>query len=163
MGTALPKVEMQKTRRKTDLVTVHDIIRQEKELMSGEKEGAYQSFNGCIGTLITPFDKMSYTGCPETTCNRKVETEMNGYYCPHCLRVQSEARQIYTFTITLEDPTGSIYVQVYREEGTKLIGRSAGEIKQMSDNGDENALRDIKRELRYQVGRIKMCRSIISL
>lgn len=40
-GNSLPKVEMQKTRRKTELVTVHDIVRQEKELMSGDKEGAY--------------------------------------------------------------------------------------------------------------------------
>ncbi len=119
--------------------------------MNGTKDGSFLSFNGCIGTLITPFDKMSYTGCPETTCNRKVDNDVNGYYCPHCLRVQSEARQIYTFTITLEDPTGNLYVQVYRDEGTKLLGKTASEIKALSDEGNEDALRDMKKELRFKV------------
>ena len=120
-------------------------------MISGEQEGSFLSFNGVIGTLITPFEKMSYTGCPETTCNRKLDPDVNGFYCSHCMRKQTESRQIYTFTITLEDPTGSLYVQVYRDEGTKLLGMTAGEVKTLSDEGHEDKLRDLKKSLRYQV------------
>ena len=61
-------------------------MRNEKAMISGEQEGSFLSFSGVIGTLITPFEKMSYTGCPETTCNRKLDPDVNGFYCSHCMR-----------------------------------------------------------------------------
>ena len=75
------------------------------------------------------YDKgFSYTAC--LGCKKKVQ----GDRCEKCGEGKG-TKETYTFSIQVSDGTDAIWVHIFGEEGEKLLGKLAGELKEDREDG----------------------------
>ena len=78
------------------------------------------------------YDKsFCYTACKQ--CKRKV----NGNYCDKCGE-EKGMKVNYIFHMKISDGTGSLWVNVFGEQGDSLLGVSAAKMKELKDIGDDS-------------------------
>ena len=107
-------------------------------------------------SIPTQDDKLYYLSCGNNNCRKKVTPyEANAYNCEVCSRKITDPVPLYTFTVKIEDKTGTIFAQVYKDVGEKILGVSAQQIRDIVENSKleekEERIREIKKNCRFKV------------
>jgi len=96
-----------------------------EEQMGLDNKGKYYSINAVI-ISASHEKKFFYIGC--NNCKKKVEGEK----CISCSEDKG-TKAMYNFTMQITDGTGSMWVNVLGDEGEKLLGKPADEVKTMKE------------------------------
>eukprot|EP00826_Nyctotherus_ovalis_P002499 TRINITY_DN1049_c0_g2_i3.p1 TRINITY_DN1049_c0_g2~~TRINITY_DN1049_c0_g2_i3.p1 ORF type:complete len:523 (-),score=174.97 TRINITY_DN1049_c0_g2_i3:234-1802(-) len=114
----------------------------EKEQMHLDSKGRFYTVNGIVMTS-THSKGFFYVGCKK--CKKKIQ----GNTCINC-EEDKGSRAIYAFTIQITDGTASMWVNVFGDEGDKLLGKTADEAKDMKEN-DEKSYKKVFNSIKGQV------------
>ncbi|CAI0550301.1 unnamed protein product [Linum tenue] len=76
-----------------------------------------------------------YMGC--VACPRKVEEDLEEYFCGHCKTTSSIAKAKYRVKFQLEDDTGEADFAILEHEGLRFFGVMADELFQLNQRNKE--------------------------
>ncbi|OWB73514.1 hypothetical protein B5S31_g3260 [[Candida] boidinii] len=80
-------------------------------------------------------DNFSYPACLNDGCNRKVLEQPDGTWrCEKCQANHDHPNHRYILTCSVLDETGQLWLTLFDNEATKLIGMSAGDLIQLKEN-----------------------------
>jgi replication factor A1 len=100
------------------------------EQMVLDNKGKYYYINAVI--MSSSHKKnFFYIGC--NNCKKKVE----GGSCTNCSEDKG-TKTIYNFTVQVTDGTGSMWINVFGDDGEKLLGKSAEEVKGIKETNEKN-------------------------
>ena len=109
-----------------------------KDELEGDERQWYFYVNGFV-SYIRNDEKSIYPACPDESCKRKIVSEGDGterrWRCEHCQRTYKNCVPTYMLLAKISDLTDSIYVQFYKDMGTKLMGVEAREIRVLKEEG----------------------------
>ncbi|KAG1099541.1 hypothetical protein G6F42_017808 [Rhizopus arrhizus] len=95
----------------------------DENLGKGDKAD-YFEFRGTVVFIKT--ENFAYPGCPE--CKKKITLESNGWRCEKCQKTYASPDYRYILTLSVEDATSQIYMNVFDDQGNTLMGMSANEL-----------------------------------
>ena len=73
----------------------------------------------------------AYPGCPE--CKKKMVNDENGWRCEKCSKQYPEPTWRYVLTASIEDATAQLFVQLFDDQATTIVGISANEAMRLKD------------------------------
>lgn len=99
-------------------------------------DGAQNGFHFYTKVEITEIRKDSayYPAC--ITCNKKVTAVDNGFKCDKCSTTNAQFHMRYNLSLQLCDGTDTIYVTLFDEHASALLGISAQDLDNLRQNGD---------------------------
>jgi len=74
-----------------------------------------------------------YLACKQ--CKRKVVEEEGKYNCKNCTSITDNCDVSYSFSMRVEDGTGGIWISAAGDTATRILSKSAEEVKKMKDTG----------------------------
>lgn len=95
--------------------------------------------NGFVSKIFNQ-DSIFYPACKGDNCNRKVSEENGRYRCEHCGRIFDDYNPTYMFTAQISDFTESIRITFPREQGDKIIGMSAYDLRKFREENSEETV-----------------------
>lgn len=104
-----------------------NLISEINEAVQRENDTDQQHFyfvNGYISRIKND-ERIFYPACMTENCRRKVVEEAQGFRCENCQKSFMSYRPTYMITAKLSDFTDSIYVNFAREQGDKIMGKTA--------------------------------------
>lgn len=126
---------------KENISLVAEVVN-EREQMLLDSKGKFYMVSATV--MTSTHDKgFFYVGCNK--CKKKIQSD-------RCLNCEEDkgSRAIFTFTIQITDGTASIWVNVFGDEGEKLLGKTADEVKGMKEK-DEMSYKKVFSSIKGQV------------
>ena len=98
----------------------------------------YSSINGVIQSTNRSNNHL-YKACAKDGCQKKVTDNNDGYYsCSKCNETSISFKWRLMLSVQVSDPTGSIWLTLFQENGEKLLGKSTEELAELYErNHDE--------------------------
>jgi replication factor A1 len=94
--------------------------------------------------LFIKQDNMYYPACKSERCNKKVvEIEIGQWRCESCDKTWDSPRHRYVVSMNAADHSGQIWLSMFDESAALVIGRSADDIQQLKEEGEDNAVNSI--------------------
>lgn len=133
--------------RKDDFKTVAQ-VRDEQLGMSENTD--YFSLKATI--IYVKQENISYPACLSPDCNKKVvEVDPGQWRCEKCNKTHPKPEYRYIMSISVSDHTGQIWLNCFDEVGRLIMGRSADELNELKEQGDEKAVREVFEEANCRI------------
>ncbi|KAI7849609.1 hypothetical protein BDC45DRAFT_448356 [Circinella umbellata] len=88
-------------------------------------------FSARATVVFMKSDNPAYPGCPE--CKKKMVNDENGWRCEKCSKQYPEPTWRYVLTASVEDATAQLFVQLFDDQATTIVGISANEAMRLKD------------------------------
>jgi len=94
-------------------------------------------FANAYVTYMKQEDRSYYPACPNESCKKKVFEDSNkGYKCDTCQTTFQTVNITYVLSGKIEDCTDNVFASFYGEPGEKILGITAQELKNRTENKD---------------------------
>jgi replication factor A1 len=118
------------------------IVEVKDESLGMSESPDYFSLKATI--LFIKQDNMYYPACKSERCNKKVvEIEIGQWRCESCDKTWDSPRHRYVVSMNAADHSGQIWLSMFDESAALVIGRSADDIQQLKEEGEDNAVNSI--------------------
>lgn len=87
-----------------------------------------------------------YAACTAPKCQRKANPYGDGWECSVCGHKMDQPNFRYTLTVKICDQSGSLWVSVFDKPAQTIMGKDAGAINELRNQGDDMTLSDIFKE-----------------
>lgn len=121
-------------------------IKQRESISSIESKGlgpdgqAYYNLKANVSYVRTE-NTFCYPACASEGCSKKVIQQPDGQWrCETCSLNHDQPIWRYILTVSALDSTGQIWLNLFNDQAETLIGKSAGELKELKDM-DESGLK----------------------
>jgi len=85
-------------------------------------------------------DNMSYTSCPGLNCQKKVlEQDDGSWRCEKCAKSYDHCEYRYLLSMSVADYTGQIWLQGFNDVAEFILGITAKELKELTDEDADAA------------------------
>ena len=111
-----------------------------RSFISEVKDNGLEYANIQAVPMFMKTEGLFYDSCPSENCNKKVLLEDNGMYrCEKCNYTFDKCNHRYMINLHVGDFTGQLWVTLFDDHGKTLLGLSATEFKEMTENNPEEA------------------------
>eukprot|EP01130_Rhizamoeba_saxonica_P012898 TRINITY_DN547_c0_g1_i2.p1 TRINITY_DN547_c0_g1~~TRINITY_DN547_c0_g1_i2.p1 ORF type:complete len:448 (-),score=119.80 TRINITY_DN547_c0_g1_i2:37-1380(-) len=102
------------------------------------RNGNYGSFwcNASITNIKHEGATLMYQACPSSTCQKKVEEQSGGFYCPKCDQTYPDFEYRYLLGMFIADHTASMFVSAFNDQGKIILGVPAEVVNESQKNDD---------------------------
>lgn len=99
-----------------------------------------------------------YLSCPTDKCMKKVTEEGDSWHCEKCNKTIEEPIARYILSGKIADHTTSMWVSIYDNVGSILVGKPADELRRLKEQGQHDQVTNIIKNLQNY----EYCFTIIS-
>ena len=103
-------------------------------------------------------EKNYYPGCFD--CKKKLSQDQDGWFCQTCNKKFNEPKYYYTINCKVRDLTGESWIEMFGDTGSKFLGMSVDEYKEMIINNDQSKINEISKKIDFKeyifIGKVKI-------
>jgi replication factor A1 len=126
-------------------------MKEEAQLL--HDQAAFFNVTGTLTNLTFNADKLPwYTACPSPQCNKKVSEDSQGnWFCEKCNKAYPNCEPRYILSFLCSDFSDTLRLRAFNEIAQALLGNySAGQLKELLDNGEESRIDAIFNQCNFQ-------------